>query len=267
MLSNLLKYFDLTEFELIEEIPENLSKIQIQNYPHIFNDELYEIEVLEFVGNKLSRFNGMSRLDKYLNLDFVAEFEKPSFYESKYFSLQSEYLEAITKASQVTFSQYFLNKCEYYKNIFKSLPLLILPDNLTSKNYNLPFQECYYISDTQIENDFFEQNNLKATNIKSLIESFPIDFDINILCFYLSNYFEEIYGLPYDLRFSLMCKNKYKNNKDWQIKLLDCEFAFLKNNELKTIYENKSFTFSKKDLNLYRSNLTHCLRFCECFSR
>lgn len=254
-------FFNLSDFDIIDDIPKNISTMIIGDQPHVYHEEMFSNEVLEFIGTKLSRFSGISRLDKYLNLDFVVDFLSPNFYENKYYSIQNVYQSAIESASNFSFDSFYLNKCEYYKNIFKPISFLILSDQNIC---NLPKKEFYYLSNSVIDKSIFEYNNVKAIDLKAILQSYTLDFPIEILLYCLSDHFEDIYGYPNDLLYALMCKKKYKTQTNWDINLLGCEVAFVEDFKLKTVYPEKQFIFAKKDLNVSRNSLCNFVRLNEC---
>jgi len=258
--SDVAHYFDLSNFELIENLPD-LSTLPISNYVCVYDGDLKTQQGKEFIFYKPKRQHSISRLEKYKNC--IIQFDAPNYYESKYFTIQTQYEQAIHKASKFNFK--FSNNyvLERIKSYVKPLPFVCLNSNVfKNPEFQLPFDEFYYYSENNVSDQL---KNYKAHSIVDYILSYFPNENPYVFIPYLTNHFSDIFGQTYDLLYAIMCKEKYKNNANWKINILGYNSGFITENySPKIIHKNATFDFSKFDINEDRQNLLSLMRFSNC---
>jgi hypothetical protein len=246
--NNLKPYFDLSEFELIEFLPENLIESDISDCVCVYEYDINDVVGSEFISYRKNQKPKIYLLDKFNHQNIKLIFSKPNNFEAKYWSSRN-YNIALEKAKNFKIPDVFnLNK------LFKTLPLIIIDESFINSKTILNFEECYYINEPR---NFLRNNNLTGYNIVDLINKHHISFsdiDINIVLLSLTC-FESVYSTTSNLLANTLSKNvdQFIMNKT------NC--GSIENYKFKPVNEKGLFEFSRAHLNIDRNELLSFLRF------
>lgn len=250
-----LGVFDFRDFILVNEVPDFI-ECDISDYVCMYQHDFNDVIGSEFISYRKNQKGKIFRLDKFSEQDFNIVFSNPNYYESKYWSGEKYYKEAIGKSFEYTLSDLFLDQYKVVQKIFKRLPLLVLSDEIIGDRYNFDFKECYFINPP---GNFLYNNNLKGHDIKDILYNYNVSLqNINLdLILMTLNCFTDIYGTLNDNLFGIVSK---KNPS----KILGrYSFGSIDNFNFKIVQPNAIFPFSRISLNIDRSELLSLMRFRE----
>jgi len=177
--------FDLSEFEIIEEIPTSI-KLDISDYICVWDTQ-----------SEHDPHIPICKLDKFLYQDINVEFSKPNFYRLKYPVNE----EAVEAANKFHLSHKFIQKYDFIKSLIAPLPLLCLSKS-TQSEFN--FKDCFFIGSDCVE-------GLNGRDLKQYLFDYHKTFqelDLDLLIILLADCFTEIYGFPSDCVFEILIKNR-----------------------------------------------------------
>jgi len=241
--------FDLSEFELTQEIPDNAIICDISGYVCVYENDFNDVYGSEFISYRKNQTGQIFRLDKFDFQDLNLIFSKPNFYESKYWSSKKNYREAIMRACNFDIDDLFnLNKG------FSRLPLIIIDPSIVNDRISFDFDECYYINNP---GNFLELNKIKGHDILEILSNYNISFsstDKNLLLMSMKC-FTKVYGVPGDLLFNFFGK------KIEQCIIGNQTYGTISNYKFNKVNKNASFEFSQMFLNIGRTELLSFLRF------
>lgn len=268
--SNFENVLDLSFFEKIEIIPDVLS-CDISDYVCVFDDDSKDIECSEFLRYRNRQFGKVFRLDKFEFQDINVIMSKINYYESKYFSLNNAYSDAIKIASEYQLNEKYINKFSHLKKIIMNYPLFVfeptMMSNLTEK-YEFGFEKCYYIADCnkKLVKDFFLKHKIESVDFRDFLVEFNamlINENEKLISMVVADSFSDIYGMPNNNLFAALSKIRYKQ-KGWKPKIIGkYNFAITENFDFKTVDSSFTFSFAQKNFNLSRTDILSLMRFPE----
>lgn len=263
-----LSYFDIP-FEIIDLFPENLLSFDISDYVCMYHEDFIDLRGAEFLSYRKNQAKSYSRLNKFLINDFLIEFSKPNYYETKYFT-SDELIYHQCKLSALYFDikKDFIKEYQHLNHILPQQPLLCLSDKQLEK-LNLPFKNFYYTYSTEFDlnENFFKSTDYQALNLKDYLINYHEshkNIDVNMLICALTSNYSDIYGFPNDLLFGSLSKYKFKND-NWEPNLLGkINGGLVDNFHLKNVSPKASFDFTRKNLNVDRHEIMSLIRFGDC---
>lgn len=267
--NNCSKYFNLSGFELVEKLPEDILKINISDYVCLFENDLDDMECMDFISYKSHQSVNLFRLDKFFNQDYEVYFNKPNYYESKYYTRnESLYKNAINSAFEFNLNDNTLSSLSFINKILPKQPLLIITPEVINMSFRFDFEDCYFYSesctDSQIKS-FFLKNNLKPFNIYDFCLNYHSSFKntpIFIVLMAMADNFTDLYGPAGNYMFGAMCKQIIRHNPDYQIKLLnDLSGAAKRGFEVYKPQPFAFFEFEQMYLNYDRFEIMSLMRF------
>lgn len=261
--------FNLENFNLIDELPENLSKVSISDSVCMYNWDVDDFDGSEFLFYLSEQKGALLRMDIFQKLDCQLIINKINFYESKYyFGEKDTYLNALTTALNFDIKQELYSKFSYFSQIVRPLPLLCLDKVDLTKTYSFDFKECYYISSNKEVNSFFVNNNISGYDLKDFLYTYNVkhqEYDINLLVYLCKDIFSEIYGAFFDDVFNSFLKMKYKKDYDYNPKILDdLKIASVINYQLIDSRTQAAYSWVRNNINCDRNKLLNLIRFREC---
>ena len=268
------EYFDLSQFEIVDTFDDSTIPVDLANYVCMMDKDFDDIEGSEFLFYRKKQKVNAHNLEKFKHNDFSVRFSKPNLYENKYYHSNIEvYKRAIQAASNLTLSNNMLSKFDFLNQILPEKPLLCLTKKFIDTkptNLNLPFTECFYVIDENSNHiqDFLIKNKLEATNLEQFVANYHQSFkNIDALAPLLacSSKFTEIYGNTEDALYSILCKQKYQQNKEWKPKILNqINIGSIENFEIKQPIQFGMFMISRMNLNCDRKTLLSFIRCNDC---
>ena len=174
------KYFDLDGFNLVGAIPDNSSKVDLSKFICMFDKDISELSAQEFIKKQNST---VLRLDKFNTGNIEVEFSKPHNFRDKYF-----FPHEISPGwnTHVKFKADLLNKLEFIKKLFPTMPLLYINQE-TMLPLDLEFSSCYYVSTISEPNtiSMLEKNKIAGTNLEQKIFNYHPSFQEYDLLFFV----------------------------------------------------------------------------------
>lgn len=267
--NNSLQYFDTEGFEIIDAIPENIIRINLSDYVCIFEKDLENMECMDFISYKSHQNVNMFRLDKFFEQDYEVYFNKPNYYESKYYcSDETVYKSAINAGFDFGLNSFTQQSLSFINKILPRQPLLIITPNVVDKVYNFEFEDCYFYSEGCTEaqlKTFFIKNNLKPFDLKNFFTNYHDSFKnmpLFVILIAMIENFNDLYGPSNNYLFGILCKHMIKNNPSYQIKILNelsggAKKGFLVSKPQPLLF----FEFAQMCLNYDRFDVMSLMRF------
>jgi hypothetical protein len=159
-----LNYFDLSQFDVVGGFPDNCTSVDLSDFVCVFNRDLNTQSGLDLMSkNKSTLF----RLDKFNHGNVEVKMSKPSYYKDKYI-----YDDNIS----VELNQDFVKKYGFISSLVPNSHFIYLKEKV---DFKATFDDYQYVSEiTDNLQEFFEQNQIQAFDLKSFITNYHSSLSI-----------------------------------------------------------------------------------------